>query len=365
MSPTSGAAIGTLLSISVGEMSIWMNLRSVAFGAAPGLALAVREQPVEARADQHHDVGLGEHVRARRRRRLRVGVGQEALGHRHRQVGDAGLLDQGADLGVGARVRRAFAEDDERPLGALQHVERALDRVGRRDLARRRIDDLDERALAGRGVHRLREELGREIEVDAAGTARHCRADRARDADADVFGVEHAKRRLAQRLGDRELVHLLVVALLQVDDLALARAADQDHREAVGRRVGERRQAVQESGRGDGQADAGLAGEKARRRGGVAGMLLVAKRDDAQAFCLHLAREVGDRDARQAEDRVDAVQLQRIDDEVESVRSSPRGLRLPSARRPARLFAHGLRDTGSPSWHGRADGDALARRVRT
>ena len=28
MSPISGAAIGTLLSISVGEMSIWMNLRS-------------------------------------------------------------------------------------------------------------------------------------------------------------------------------------------------------------------------------------------------------------------------------------------------------------------------------------------------
>ena len=59
MSPTSGAAISTLLSISFGEMSIWMNF----FGAlAPGLALAVRQQPVEARADQHHDVGVRQHV---------------------------------------------------------------------------------------------------------------------------------------------------------------------------------------------------------------------------------------------------------------------------------------------------------------
>jgi hypothetical protein len=211
-----------------------MNLRRRRW-RRPGLALAVREQPVEARADQHHDVGLGEHVRARRRGRLLVRVGQQALGHRHRQVGNAGLLDQGADLGVGAR-RRALAEDDERALGALQHVERALDRVGRGQLARRRVDDLDQRALARRRVDRLREELGREVEVDAAGTAGDGRADRARDADADVFGMQDAKRCLAERLGDRELVHLLVVALLQVDDLALARAADEDHRKQLSSR---------------------------------------------------------------------------------------------------------------------------------
>jgi hypothetical protein len=29
-----------------------------AVGCAPGLALAVRQQPVQARAHQHHDVGL-------------------------------------------------------------------------------------------------------------------------------------------------------------------------------------------------------------------------------------------------------------------------------------------------------------------
>ena len=128
--------------------------------------------------------------------RLLVRVGQQALGHRHRQVRDAGLLDQRADVGVGLRVGRALAEDDQRLLRALEQIERALHRVGRRDLARRRIDDLDQRVPAGFRVDRLREELGRQVEVDAAGTAGDRGADRARDADADVLGVQHAERGL-------------------------------------------------------------------------------------------------------------------------------------------------------------------------
>ena len=203
-------------------MSIWMNF----FGSvAPGLALAVRQQPVEARADQHHDVGVLQHRRARRARALRMRVGQQALAHAHRQERNAALLDERADRVVGLRVGRALAEDDQGALGALEHIERALDRGGRGNLGRRRVDDLDERLPPGLRVHHLAEQLGRQIEIDAARTARHRRADRARHADADVGGMQHAERRLAERLGDGELVHLLVVALLQVDDLALGRAA--------------------------------------------------------------------------------------------------------------------------------------------
>ena len=120
-------------------------------------------------------------------------------------------------------------------------------------------------------------------------------------------------------LGDGELVHLLVVALLQIDDLALRGARDQDHRETVGRGVGERRQAVEEARRGDGEADAGLLGQEAGDRGGVTGILFVAKGDDAHARGLRHAAEIGDRDARHPVDRVDAVQLEGIDDEVKAV----------------------------------------------
>jgi hypothetical protein len=138
--------------------------------------------------------------------------------------------------------------------------------------------------------------------------ARHRGADGARDADADVVGVQHAEGGLGERLGDGELVELLVVALLQVDDLALARAADQDHREAVDRGVRERVEAVQEARGRHGQADARLLREEARDRGGVAGALLVAERKHAHPGGLRAAREVGDRNARQAVDRVEAVQ---------------------------------------------------------
>ena len=165
-----------------------------------------------------------------------------------------------------------------------------------------------------------REQLGRQVEIDAARTAGHGGADGAREADADVLRVQHAIGRLAQGLGDGELVHLLVVALLQVDDLALRRARDQDHREAVGGGMGERRQAVQEARRRHGEADAGLLGQEARDRRGVARVLLMAERQHADAGGLRQAAEIGDGNARHAVDRVDAVQLHRIDDEAEAVR---------------------------------------------
>ena len=148
-------------------------------------------------------------------------VGQEALGHAHRQEGNAALFDEGTDGVVGLRIGRAFAEDDQRLLGALQHIERARNRSRRGNLRRRRIDHLDQRLLAGGCIHHLTEKLGRQVEVDAARTAGHGGADGARHAGADVLRVQHAEGRLAERLGDGELVHLLVVALLQVDDLAL------------------------------------------------------------------------------------------------------------------------------------------------
>ena len=287
---------------------------------APGLALAVRQQPVEARADQHDDVGVFQHRRARRARTLRMRVGQQPLAHAHRQERNAALLDQGADRVIGLRIGRALAEDDQRALGALQDIKRALDGGRRGNLSRRRVDDLDQRLRAGIRIHDLSEQLGRQIEIDAARTPRDSRADRARHANADVCGMQHAEGRLAERLGNGELVHFFVVALLQIDDLALGRAADQDHRKAVGGGVGQRSQAVEKAGRRYREADAGLFGQEAGDRRRIAGVLLVAERDDADACRLRHTAEVRDRDAGHAVDRVDAVELERIDDEMKAVR---------------------------------------------
>jgi hypothetical protein len=46
----------------------------------------------------------------------------------------------------------------------------------------------------------------------------------------------------------------------------------------------------------------------------------VPERDDAHACGLRHAAKVGDRDTRHAIDRVDAIELERVDDEVEAIR---------------------------------------------
>lgn len=48
-------------------------------------------------------------------------------------------------------------------------------------------------------------------------------------------------------------------------------------------------------------------------------MLLMAKADETHAFGLSESREVGDGNPDEAEDRIDVVQLQRVDDEMETV----------------------------------------------
>ena len=83
--------------------------------------------------------------------------------------------------------------------------------------------------------------------------------------------------------------------------------------------MGERVEAVQESRRRHREADAGLLREEAGDRGRVARVLLVAEGQHAQPVGLGAAREVGDRDPGQRVDRVEAVQLQRLDDELKAI----------------------------------------------
>ena len=138
--------------------------------------------------------------------------------------------------------------------------------------------------------------------------------------------MQDAERRFAQRLGNRQLVHLFVIALLQIDDLALAGAADQNHRKAIGRGVGQGGQAVQKARRRDGKADARLLRQKPGGRGRVACKLLVAEGDHPHSGGLCHARQVGDRDTREPEDGVDAVEFERVDDQMEAIGLRGQGL---------------------------------------
>jgi hypothetical protein len=71
-------------------------------------------------------------------------VGQKTLGHAHRQKRNAALFDEGADLIIGLRICRAFAQNNQRAPGTLQEIERTPDGGRSGNLGRCRVDHLDE-----------------------------------------------------------------------------------------------------------------------------------------------------------------------------------------------------------------------------
>ena len=132
MSPTTGATISTFESISLGSMSIWMNF----FGASPQvlplpcdssqlsrapISMTTSESfsTVERAAPAHCGCVSGN-------RPLAMLIGRN---------GTPLFSTKAADRVVGLRVGRALAENDQRTLGALEHVERALDRARARESA--------------------------------------------------------------------------------------------------------------------------------------------------------------------------------------------------------------------------------------
>jgi hypothetical protein len=69
----------------------------------------------------------------------------------------------------------------------------------------------------------------------------------------------------------------------------------------------------------DGAYRSGLFRQEARDCRGIADILFVPEQDDTNAFGLCHTAEVNDRDARHTVDRLDAVELERIDDEMKTI----------------------------------------------
>ena len=92
------------------------------------------------------------------------------------------------------------------------------------------------------------------------------------------------------------------------------------HRETVGGRVRQCREAIQKPGRGHGQADAGLLCHVPGDCRGIARILFMSKTNESHSLRLRKTRQVGDRDTHEAEDRIDVIALQRIDDQMKAVR---------------------------------------------
>jgi len=108
---------------------------------------------------------------------------------------------------------------------------------------------------SGIGVECSAKDACRHIQIDPARPPGHGSMNRAGDSNTNVFGPVDPVGRLCVGLCGIHLIELFIIALLEIDDVTLARAADLDHREAVGGSIGKCHQAVQKAWRRNGQAN--------------------------------------------------------------------------------------------------------------
>ena len=289
MSPTTGAAMARLLSISVGGMSSWTNC---AVGDHCGLL------PWPSSQFSRAPISITTSACARANERAAAADCGWSSGSRPlaMDMGRKGIPVFSTKARMSASAC-AYAAPLPRMISGRsrsgQQVQGALTASGAGSCRGAGSTTRTSDRAPGLGVERGGQHAGREIEIHAARTAGDGGADGARQTDADVLGAVDAVRRLRVRLGRVHLVELLVVALLEVDDRPVARPADLDHREAVRRGVGQRHHAVEEAGRRDGEADARFLRQEARCGRRVAGGLLVAEADVAHALaCAGRARSV-------------------------------------------------------------------------
>ena len=129
MSPTSGrvdahVAVGFLRrDVDLDELLAAPVLVTL---AAPGLALAVDSSQLRRAPMSITTSASGSTNERAAEADCSCVSGSRPFRHRHRQVGDAGALDQRADVGVGLRVGGALAQHDQRALRVLEQIERAL-----------------------------------------------------------------------------------------------------------------------------------------------------------------------------------------------------------------------------------------------
>ena len=279
----------------------------------------MREQPVEARAQKNNCVGVGEHKAACRGCAQRVVVGQQSFGHRHWQIGNPALLDKLFHRLVHLRVGCALADDYKRLFCLRQQRHCALHSLVRGYLSRRGFYGNEECLLRILGVHSSREHCCGNVKIDSAGAAREGGAHGTRNSRGNVLGAVDAVGCLCKGLCDVHLVQPLVVALLQVDDVAVARPANLYHGESVDSGTGECREPVQESRRRHCEAYSRLSCEESAYCGCVPRRLLVTESNVSYSHLLCASRKVGDGDSHYSENSLNAVHLQCIHHQVHAI----------------------------------------------
>ena len=269
------------------------------------------QHPVQPRADQEDQVSVLQREGARGGGGLLVVIREHALRHRHREVGQAGALHEGTRLLLRAGVGDAFADDHQRLLGRLDRGERRFN-VYRVRLRASSIRNA-RRPLYGVLVHLPGDDVAGKVEVDRTGDAMQRLLHGFRDVERDSLDRLHTFGILRVGAQRRELIGLLEES--HAVACALVRAAEQQHRPAVGPRVRERADGVQHARPRDGERCADAAAEVGDGLRGIRRRHLVPHTDVLDALALRGGCDPGDRDAHHAEQALHALRLQRARDD--------------------------------------------------
>src|SRR6516162_3062876 len=230
-------------------------------------------------------------------------VRHHALAHRRTQERQLRALDESADFVLGARPGHALADENERPLGPFEQVQRSLDVLNRRHHAWRvgcalDLNDFIDVAFAGDDV------IGH-VEKGSAGAA----IDRVPGCHLDIIwdarNALDAVCEFAERRGDQHLTLFLESA--HAAAIGLRGAAEQNHRPAILLGIGEAGETVHHAWAGHDDAGAGAASQIAVGLCRVGGGLLVAHADIGNAFLLRGCGDRGDWKADDPEKVIDAL----------------------------------------------------------
>ena len=231
-----------------------------------------------------------------------------------------GAQHEAAEPGRRARPARRRAEHDQRALRLDDHLGGAVERRRMRhrdvDRVRRHERDLPGRLFRGDVLRQLQMHRPRPLLLGDPERLAHDGRDRGRADDLP--------RHLGERLHRGDDVDDLEARLARRHDRLLA--GDHDHRHGAEMRIGRRRREVERAGSERRDAHARAAGEPAVGRRHEPGRLLVPGQHELDLRASERLDDVEVLLARNPENAVDALVLQRRDEQVRSLQHSTPGL---------------------------------------
>ena len=213
----------------------------------PFLALTVVQEPVQPRSYQHHHICLTQDQTTSRSRTLRMVIRKKTFRHRHRKERNFSLLNEFLQLFFHSRISGTLTKDNQRFSSTRQEFQGTLYSRRTRNLHGNRINRCKERGLRFLNVHGGTQHGRCDVQIYTARSARQGSADGSCYSNGNVLRTIDTIGSLHKRFGNVHLVKTFIIALLEVDDVTVARTTDLNHRKTVDGCFGQRSQSIEKT----------------------------------------------------------------------------------------------------------------------